>query len=244
MLPFSVGGRGLLTIVLLACAAPTSAQAINPTLLTSRWTAHWIRPAGAPPKGFGVYHFRKTFDLPSAPGRFVIHASADNRYELFVNGRRVLTGPARGDLDHWRFETADIATALRPGPNVIAASVWNFAEQAPMAQVTHETGLLVQGDTAAEAGVSTGGTWKAVRNEAVSLLLIDRASIFHEYFVGGPGEQVDGQRYPRGWETVDFADTGWGAVTELTIGGPRGIRDTPSRWMLVPRVIPPMEEAP
>ena len=63
-----------------------------------------------------------------------------------------------------------------------------------MAQVTHETGLLVQGDTAAEAAVNTDKTWKAVRNDAVSLLLIDRPSIFHEYFVGGPGEQVDGQR--------------------------------------------------
>src|SRR5215203_910681 len=96
-------------------AAPSSArgQEINPAL-TSRWAAHWIRPADAPPKAFGVYHFRKTFDLPSAPRRFVIHASADNRYELFVNGRRMLTGPARGDLDHWRFETADIAAALRP----------------------------------------------------------------------------------------------------------------------------------
>ena len=157
-----------------------------------------------------MYHFRKTFDLASAPARFVIHATADNRYELYVNGRRLMTGPARGDLNHWRFETQDIAVALRPGRNVIAAVVWNFAEEAPMAQVTHETGLLVQGDTAAEAVVNTDRTWKAVRNDAVSLLLIDRASIFHEYFVGGPGEQVDGQRYPWGWEAVEFADTGLG----------------------------------
>jgi alpha-L-rhamnosidase len=229
-------------VLVLAMGSATDAQAPNSRLLTARWDAHWIRPADAPPKGFGVYHFRKTFHLGSVPARFVINATADNRYELFVNGRRLMTGPARGDLNHWRFETQDIAAALRPGRNVIAAVVWNFAEEAPMAQVTHETGLLVQGDTAAEAAVNTDRTWKAVRNEAVSLLLIDRASIFHEYFVGGPGEQVDGLRYPWGWETVEFADTGWGAVTELTIGGPRGIRDTPSRWMLVPRAIPAMEE--
>ena len=231
--------------LLIASMAPrTLAQEVSPNLLTGRWRAHWIRPtADAPPKGFGVYLFRKTFDVAAAPQRFVIHATADNRYELFVNGKRLLTGPARGDLNHWRFETADIAAALRPGANVIAAVVWNFAEEAPMAQVTHETGLLIQGDTAAEEIVNTDRSWKAARNESVSLLLIDRASIFHEYFVGGPGEQVDGARYPWGWESPGFDDTGWSGVTELTIGGPRGIRDTPSRWMLVPRAIPPMQEA-
>jgi len=116
---------------------------ISPELLRTRWKAQWIRPAGASPKAFGVYHFRKTFELPSVPERFVIHVTADNRYELYVNGRRLLAGPARGDLDHWRFDTIDIARALAPGRNVLAAVVWNFAEDAPMAQVTHETGFLV-----------------------------------------------------------------------------------------------------
>jgi len=219
-------------------------DSVNPELLTARWPGHWIRPAGAPPKAFGVYHLRKTFDLASAPRRFVIHATADNRYELYVNGRRLVTGPARGDLDHWRFETLDIAPVLRPGRNVVAAAVWNFADEAPMAQVTYETGLLVQGDQNAEAIVNTDRTWKAMRNDAVSLLPIDREAIRHEYFVGGPGEQVDAGSYPWGWESPDFDDRAWGGVTEITIGAPRGIRDTPARWMLVPRQIPLMEEAP
>ena len=63
-----------------------------------------------------------------------------------------------------------------------------------MAQVTHETGFLVQGDTQAEAVVNSDRTWKAVRNDAVSLLPIDRAAISYEYFVGGPGEQVEGAK--------------------------------------------------
>jgi hypothetical protein len=63
--------------------------------------------------------------------------SGDNRYELFVNGARVLSGPARGDLNHWRFETLDIAPHLTAGKNVLAGVVWNFAELAPMAQMTN-----------------------------------------------------------------------------------------------------------
>ena len=136
--------RAVVFVILAAMSAlpgHVGAQSINPKLLTGRWAASWIRHAGAPGRDMGVFLFRKTFDLPAAPGRFVVHASADQRYELFVNGARVATGPARGDLDHWRFETVDIASHLHGGRNVIAAIVWNFGIQAPMAQISHETGL-------------------------------------------------------------------------------------------------------
>jgi alpha-L-rhamnosidase len=226
------------------CGAPLPAQTINPALLTSRWSAHWIRPADAPRRDFGVYHFRTAFTLPAAPDRFVIHASADNRYQLFVNGVRVLSGPARGDLDHWRFDTRDIAAHLRAGRNVVAAVVWNYGDHAPMAQMTNETGLIVQGDTEREHVVNTGKNWKAQRDRGWALLPVDRASIFYEYYVGGPGEQVTAATHEWGWERPEFDDSAWGAVEEITIGGPRAIRDTPSRWMLVPREIPLMEETP
>ena len=87
----------------------SNSQTINADLLTQAWKAAWIRHPDGPAREFGVFHFRKTFTLAAAPKRFVIHVSGDNRYELFVNGQRVATGPARGDLNHWRYETLDIA---------------------------------------------------------------------------------------------------------------------------------------
>src|SRR5580765_8525597 len=105
--PSRLRRTGLLLAVAAAVVVPghLAAQSINPKLLNGRWAASWIRHAGAGGRDMGVYLFRKSFDLPAAPTRFVVHASADQRYELFVNGARVATGPARGDLDHWRFET-------------------------------------------------------------------------------------------------------------------------------------------
>ena len=88
-----------------ASLASGAAPAVNPELLNRAWTARWIAPAKAPPFEYGVYHFRKSFDLPAKPEHFVVHVTGDNRYQLFVNGERVLAGPARGDLFHWRFET-------------------------------------------------------------------------------------------------------------------------------------------
>src|SRR5215469_4581272 len=122
-------------------------QMVNPELLGRPWKAKWIASPEGPRREFGVFHFRKSFSLPSRPTHFIIHSSGDNRYELYVNGERVLVGPARGDLYNWRFETLDIASHLGAGKNVLAAVVWNFAESAPMAQMTNEAGFILQGDT-------------------------------------------------------------------------------------------------
>jgi len=89
--------------------------------------------------------------------------------------------------------------------------------------------------------VNTGQPWKAFKNEAERMIRLDAEKI-GGYLVPGPGEEVDGAKYPWGWETKDFDDSNWVAAKPLTEGGPRGIKDTPSRWMLIPRTIPLMED--
>lgn len=233
---------GVLIAHTLANPSNPAAQSINPKLLTSRWNAQWIAKAGG--EGTGVFLFRRTFDLAAVPGRFVVHTSADQRYQLYVNGRRMATGPARGDLNHWRFETVDIAPALRAGRNVVAAVVWNFGALAPMAQVSERTGFVLQGDGQAEAILDSGRNWKVTADPAWTLLPVDRPSIFYEYFVAGPGEQIDGARRVWGWERAEFDDSTWEAAEAFSVAAPRAIRDTPSRWFLVPRGIPLMEDTP
>lgn len=142
---------------------------VNPELLNDRWSARWIAhphhvdPSAADyrsPRAYGVYHFRRSFDLPAKPGRFVVHVTADQRYQLYVNGKRVAWGPARADLKHWRYESVDLAPHMRAGVNVLAAVVWNFAEHAPVAQTTARTAFLLQGDTPLERMADTGPLWR------------------------------------------------------------------------------------
>src|SRR5947199_7681770 len=87
-------------VAIATAAAVLSLRAAGPNseLATARWTARWIAPAGAARFEYGVYHLRRTIALPAKPASLMDHVSADNRYELFVNGRRLSTGPARGDL--------------------------------------------------------------------------------------------------------------------------------------------------
>ena len=223
--------------------ATVALQAANPDLLTHAWSGHWISVAGAPPYDYGVYHFRRTFDLPAAPASFLIHVTADNRYKLYVNGELVSLGPARGDLYHWRYESVDIAPHLKAGKNVLAAVVWNFGDLAPVAQITNETGFLLQGDGPAERIVDTGKQWKSIRDAAYSPAPRER-EMARFYFVTGPGEQVDAAHYPWGWERPEFDDSAWPASAVSSAGSPRDAQDGPNRWMLVQRSIPPMELTP
>ena len=94
------------SFLLAAAAAPLLPGQLR---LRQLWTAHWIAVPHAPRTEYGVYHFRKTIELAARPERFVVNVSADNRYQLFVNGQRAGWGPARGDLFHWRYETVDLA---------------------------------------------------------------------------------------------------------------------------------------
>ena len=216
---------------------------INPELLTKGWSARWIAVHDTSPFDYGVYHFRRTFELASKPASFVVHVTGDNRYQLFVNGERIVWGPARGDLNHWRFETVEIAGYLKPGKNVLAAVVWNFGQYAPEAQVTDRSAFLLQGDTQAERIADTSAQWKCVRNPAYQPLHYTHAQM-RGYFVAGPGDKVDGSSYPWGWEQTDFDDSKWvQAQTDgRWSGAPRDSRDAPNRWLLVPRNIPLMEE--
>ena len=220
---------------------PATGQTINPDLLAHKWKAQWIAAADASRREVGVFHFRKAFTLDAAPQHFVVHVSGDQRYQLLVNGQRVAEGPARGDLNHWRFDTVDIAPQLRAGRNVIAAVVWNFAALAPMAQLSNETAFLLQGNSAAETVANTDTSWKAYRSDAVELTHISFATA-GGYYVAGPGETHRAARYPWGWEAIEFNDANWKPAVVVADAAPRGLQDSPSRWFLVPRSIPMMME--
>jgi alpha-L-rhamnosidase len=220
---------------------PAAAQTIHPDLLSKEWKARWITHPDGPQREFGVFYFRKTFENPTHHPGFIIHVSADNRYRLFVNGTPVLEGPARGDLLHWRFESLDITKFVRPGKNVIAAVVWNYAGEAPMAQMTSETGFLLQANDQMDQYLNSSSSWKCLKGEALTLLPPGPEQV-DGYYVAGPGEQWDGARYPWGWESVDYDDSAWKSARELVPGDPRGIWNGVSRWFLVPRNIPAMEQ--
>jgi hypothetical protein len=220
-----------------------SFEKINPDLLTNHWKAQWITHPTESTLDYGVFHFRKSFELSSVPKEFIIHVSADNRYRLFVNGQAVCFGPARGDLAHWFYESIDIAKFLKPGKNLMAAVVWNFGEDKPWAQFSLKTALIVQGNSLNEQLVNTDSSWKVIKNNAYRSASADARESLGQFIVVGPCDQVDAKLYPWNWETSAYNDQKWGTAKSIDVGHPRGV-GTDINWVLTPRRIPQMEIKP
>ena len=211
------------------------------------WSAQWISHPTAPLKDPITLHFKKQLALAVAPGQFVVHVSADNRFVLYVNGQRVGDGPARGDLAHWRYETFDLAPLLKVGSNTIAATVWNFGVYAPVAQMTDRTAFLLEGDTKAEEAVNTNVSWM-VEEEPGQVALPRRNNGLWAYFASGPGETMKAEDYDWPWLKEGTGGPRWvhagrairedinpGAGTAAAYGVQA---DVP--WALVPDQLPHM----
>jgi len=247
-----------LSLALLAPAG-LSAQAtsgsglpISEPVLRLPWTASWLACAGAPERDPGVFRFRKVVELASVPGRFVVHVSGDQRFVLFVNGRRVGIGPSRGDILFWRFETFDLAPFLASGRNLLVALVWNFGTQAPAAQVTDRTGFVLQGDGPPEQPANTDASWQCAPEPGQQPWAegVKPLRDLGQYVVVGPGERLDAARYDWDWATppaIDEPAGRWQPALAYGHPSPRSIQEgpgyslTPEGRLLVPDELPAME---
>ncbi len=227
--------QAAISMFLLLFAALWSQAQPNDSI-PAAWKARWIAPPNISLKQYGVFLFRKEISLPGKPARFLVHLSGDNRYRLFANGKPVVFGPQRSDVAHWRYETVDLAPFLDAGKNTLAAWVWNQGEQVAWAQFSHQTGLLVQGHSEAEAMANTDVSWKVAENHAYTPL----ANTAH---ILGPFDQVYTQRYPWGWELPGFNDKNWVSAIETEPAMPAGGNAANPRHLL-PRSIPVLDEMP
>jgi alpha-L-rhamnosidase len=215
-------------------------QKTESAVLNQEWKASWIAVPGGSPAGYGVYLFRKMVSLPAKPDSFVIHVSADNRYKLFVNEILVSLGPARGDLDHWNYETLDIAPFLHAGRNLIAAQVWNEGAGRAEGQISLRTGFILQGKGRDEQSVNTNNDWKCTRDSSFQPLPFHTTA----YYVAGPGELIKMKEQCNGWLQTGFSDSSWKNAEVIMEGVPKNIiggYGTVSGWQLVPSILPRME---
>jgi alpha-L-rhamnosidase len=235
--------KSFLTLVFLAfitiAAKPGYSQELDPSVSNKPWNAWWIAAPNYSGKEYGVYCFRKNIVFDAKPTSFLVHVSADNRYKLYVNGVLVSLGPARGDTYYWNYETIDLAPYFTVGKNTVAAIVWNDAEYRPEAQISIQTGFILQGNTDKEEVLNTNTSWTCIRNNAYQPL----AGLgYHNYvyYVAGAGELVDMNKSVKGWMDNSFDDAAWKNATELERGNLKGKTNAFS-WMLVPSTLPQTE---
>jgi alpha-L-rhamnosidase len=215
------------------------------------WHAAWVTHPTAPLREPVVLHFRRSLELAAVPMSYPVRVSADNRFILYVNGRRVGDGPARGDLSHWRYERFDLAPLLHAGSNLITATVWNWGIFAPLAQMSDRTAFLLESEATGAQGISTPAEWQVEIESGHHAL--DRSSVdLHTYFASGPGEQIDAESCDWNWQSASDTNANWVAVAapmrddmNSSVNQAHSADTTgDNNWGLVPDALPHMEYAP
>jgi len=184
-----------------------------------RWAASWIAcpDADAPPV---VTAFRLRFDSPGVQVR--IRVSADERYELYLDGQYVGRGSERGNLEHWFYETYDLG--LSAGAHVLVARVWSLGPFAPLAQfsVRPEFVVAAEGDHARrlDTGVApweamplTGYSFEApVYTWGLAAPLTIKGADFPWGFERGQGD---------GWRRAKIGSPAWSGMMDYGIAPDR-----------------------
>ena len=77
------------------------------------------------------------------------------------------TGWAKGGLaatwDTGVTSASSLAPLLKPGENVITATVWNWGVYAPVAQMSDRTAFLLESEATGSISISTPEGWRAAK---------------------------------------------------------------------------------
>ncbi|MGB3799487.1 MAG: family 78 glycoside hydrolase catalytic domain [Lewinella sp.] len=231
---------------------PVAGQIPGPDLDRSPWPAEWITAPDAEPDAYGVYYFRKAIEVAAGTDTYPIYISADNVYELYVNGTFAGRGPVKSDLDHWNYDSLDLATYLRPGANTLAVRVWNAGRYRQEAQISYRTALIVQGVNQDAAAVKTDTSWVCQPDSSYRPVPVNPYGPREDmislpgYYVAGPGDRVDMAHRVRGWMEPNLDVTDWSAAGTISRGIPRNSvgMDARQPWRLIPSLVPQMDQRP
>jgi len=203
-----------------------------------KWEGQWIAHSEVSLYDYSVQLLRKEIELPTLPNSFIVHLSADQRYEFFVNGKSIAVGPANGGIMGWNYDTFDLTPYLQKGKNILAAKVVNYGKWTPGAQQTLSTGFILQGESETEKIANSNGSWKVFLNTAYTPSLVAMAMLDIE-----PSDQIQGELYPWGWEQLSYDDRAWTAASGTGRGNAKN-GSTEYRRALQPRTIPMPEVKP
>ncbi len=192
-----------------------------------------------------------------AGAKLTLDITAGSRYRLWVNDRPVLSGPCKGDLYRWYYDTVDVSEYLLPGENVLAvqvlfmdhnSTVYQEQENSPIFSVVAPGGthrLAVEGlgenPDGSRVDLTTGSAdWKCfldasrrVKNQEPTI------------YMGATCEEIDFAAMPHRWKQPDFDDGAWGTPEKLeTVTASEYMRNVGllQRFPIRERPIPPLYE--
>ncbi len=186
-----------------------SGQPLRMTLDPARWI--WMPCKRTLSNTFVL--FRKEVVLEEMPVRARGWITADSRYRLTVNGKRVQWGPAPCDPRQLDVDPCDFTALLQPGKNVLGAEVLFYG----LGDGTWPAGKpgfifnasLDYADGHSETIVSDS-SWQALPDRA------HQPGQYKRWYLRALQETYDARLHPMGWDTPEYVpDASWVAAGVL-----------------------------
>lgn len=197
--------------------APWSAWSRSATFETglrdSDWKADWIwRPDSTTTDPDQYTYARKEATLDASPiVRARAFVSADQQYEMYVNGTRVGKGEAYSYPDTQYYETLDVTHALRAGTRNALGLLYTWdgpTKGHPAGEPGVIAEVVVQHRDGRVETIGTDGTWRVLKGAWLAGTQRDLEGDLVDY-----KENIFGPAEPLGWEQPHFDDTSWAPAT-------------------------------
>ena len=193
-------------------------------------TAQWIRLPPGELKQKQVYHgdlggrfayFRCEQILPEG-ALLTARITAVSRYRLWVNGRPVLSGPCKGDMNRQYYETVELTPCLRTGKNVFAVQV--LYNDPDIARDQTDERAAIYGVVGAGSGhaLAVDGAIMDTEGQVIGSITTGQAdwkvwldhtfylrSTQYSVYLGAVEESIDFRLSPGDWKTADFDASAW-----------------------------------
>lgn len=146
--------------------------------------------------------FRHACTLDRVPRRAPLFITADQSYQLYINGAFVGRGPARGFQSHWPYDEIDVARWLVPGRNVFAVHA-HHPGYSNFQYVSQSYGGLLVAAHWGRIRFQSDATWKCLPQPGIRR---DTVPNSHQLF---SQEHYDAREGLADWTKADFDDHNW-----------------------------------
>jgi alpha-L-rhamnosidase len=178
-----------------ASESPPSVQRLD--LAPARWI--WYPSERTLPNTFVL--FRRVIDLPDKPRSAKGWILADSRYLLSLNGGRIQWGPAPADPRWPEADPVDLTDRLRPGRNVLGATVLHYGLGEgtwPIGKPGFILRLEIEKQNGERELIFTDVGWRA------RLARSWPPGRCKRWYLRALQEVFDARLYPYGWDSEDF----------------------------------------
>ena len=179
------------------------------SLAPAKWI--WLPSERTLPNTFLL--FRREVTLRGRPRKAAGWLTADSRYLLSVNGRRVQWGPAPCDPRSLDVDPVDLTAFLTPGKNVLGVEVLYYGQGDgtwPAGKPGMIFRLAIEEEDGRRVQLVSDPSWQVAIDRA------HRPGQFKRWFLRALQEEFDARLHPLDWDTPRFAaDSAWMAAAAL-----------------------------